>query len=46
VTNSSDGGVAQTTRRLRERMGHAQVGRRREELGVGFIEEKGERKRR
>jgi hypothetical protein len=38
--------VAQTARRLRERMGRARVGRRREELGVGFIEEKGERKRR
>jgi hypothetical protein len=37
--------VAQTTRRVRERRGRARVGRRREELGIGFIEEKGEMKR-
>jgi hypothetical protein len=34
--------VAQTARRLRDRMGRARVGRRREELGVGFIEEREE----
>jgi hypothetical protein len=38
--------VALTARRLRESRGQARVGRRREELGVGFIEEGGERKRR
>jgi hypothetical protein len=38
--------VARTARRVRESRGQARVGRRREELGVGFIEEKGERKRR
>jgi hypothetical protein len=32
--------VALTTRRLRESKGRARVGRRREELGVGFIEER------
>jgi hypothetical protein len=30
-----------TARSLRERMGRARVGRKREELGVGFIEERG-----
>jgi hypothetical protein len=32
--------VALTARRVRESRGRARVGRRREELGVGFIEER------
>jgi hypothetical protein len=37
--------VALTMRRLRESRGRARVGRRREELGVGFIEEREEEER-